>query len=83
MMQPGNKRQMFGTGPAAFKKRKVSTGPTIEKNALMRLNEIQPGIQYDLVHQAGLCKLIMAVCLPCILLLFLPYQVLFTSPDSP
>ena len=53
MMQPGIKRQMFNDAAGGFKKRKISTGPSIEKNALMRLNEIQPGLQYDLVHQAG------------------------------
>lgn len=35
------------------KRRKKAPGPTLQKNALMQLNEIKPGLQYKLLSQTG------------------------------
>ncbi|XP_048874656.1 double-stranded RNA-specific editase 1-like isoform X4 [Brienomyrus brachyistius] len=44
-----------GSAHAKFrpKKRKKTVGPVLPKNALMQLNEIRPGLQYQLQSQTG------------------------------
>ncbi|XP_078465159.1 double-stranded RNA-specific editase 1-like isoform X2 [Lampetra planeri] len=47
-----NGERGFLMGRRPIKKRKVP-GPALPKNALMHLNEIQPGLQFTLVSQTG------------------------------
>lgn len=52
----GQKRPFPGagtpTGGAASKKKKKPAGPPVQKNALMQLNEIRPGLQYTIIYQS-------------------------------
>ena len=44
-----------GAGRGKNKKRKTGGGTPLPKNALMQLNEIKPGLIYNVVEQGGEC----------------------------
>ena len=60
-MERGTKRPHSGAGSDGGadnasrrrKKKKKMPGPPLPKNALMQLNEIKPGLVYNLVSQSG------------------------------
>ena len=52
-MERGTKRSAPGESPVRRKKKKKLPGPPLPKNALMQLNEIKPGLVYNLLAQSG------------------------------
>ena len=57
-MERGTKRHHSASNDADSnarrrKKKKKMPGPPLPKNALMQLNEIKPGLVYNLVSQSG------------------------------
>jgi len=52
-MERGTKRPFGDADDKKKKRRKKVSGPPLPKNALMQLNEIKPGLVYNLMSQSG------------------------------